>query len=148
MLLMSIMMLLISGCQSGYLIQYDSAPQSAMVMCGYEQKGYTPLNLYYPKESTKKGYINTVPCKAVWVSGVEAQYQTIVDTVQFPKGIRLFVKNQNVSGEDIRFDYQLKQSKAAASQEAFENLNNTIQNNRSKTTYCNQIGFQTICNTY
>ncbi len=33
------------GCQSGYRVQYDSAPQSAMVVCGYEQKGYTPINL-------------------------------------------------------------------------------------------------------
>ena len=136
------------GCQSAYIVQYDSAPQSAMVICGYEQKGFTPLQLNYSKEEAKKGYLRTIPCKASWVSGAEANFNSDFDTTQFPKGVRTFAQSPNTDGRDIQFDYQRKQAQSQANAQAWRDLNESLQQNKQKTTYCNQIGFQTVCNTY
>ncbi|MDY6490463.1 hypothetical protein [Acinetobacter faecalis] len=136
------------GCQSGYRVQYDSAPQSAMVVCGYEQKGYTPINLYYPKEAIQNGILKTIPCEAIWSSGYRTYFNNMIDTKQFPNGVRNSVQNPYMNNQDIQFDYQKKQADAKATSEAVKNFNEAMQNIGPKTTYCNQIGFQTVCNTY
>ncbi|MEN3754716.1 hypothetical protein ABC733_24840 [Mangrovibacter sp. SLW1] len=43
--------------------------------------------------------------------------------------------------------YQQQQI-AAQQQQAYSQTMQTIQNSAPKTTYCNKIGFQTVCNTY
>ena len=53
-----------------------------------------------------------------------------------------------MNNQDIQFDYQKKQADAKASSEALKDFNESMKNIGPKTTYCNQIGFQTFCNTY
>lgn len=140
--------LFLYGCSSGYPVTYDSFPQSAVVVCNNQQKGYTPVTLYYPEESAKTGRLITQPCYAYWASGHQAIFNDQFDTNQFPDGVRTYVKTPSPDNRDILFDNQRKQIQYQNLQ--MYNLQNTpaIVPYQPHTTYCNKIGFQTMCNTY
>ncbi len=146
---------MLAGCASSdYVVQYDSTPQSAMVVCNGNQMGYTPLNLYYPKNRIyENGYLTTAPCKAVWASGASEDYRQNLPTSSFPDGIKLTVQRPNTDGysADATADYQKKMNDEQirqARQQNLQNLNQTLQSMRPKQTFCNQIGTQVICNSY
>lgn len=143
---------LLTGCApSGYLVQYDSTPQSAMVICNGTQKGYTPLDLYYPKSGIYgNGYLSTEPCKAVWSSGATAAYRQLITTSSFPEGIKLTVERPNTDGYsiDTSADYQKKLNDRQIQQQNLQSFNESMRAMQPKQTYCNQIGTQVFCNTY
>lgn len=145
---------LLSGCASNYGVTYNSTPQSAMVVCNGMTKGYTPVTLYYPKKAISPyGNLYTEPCQAVWTSGASASFDRNFDTTKFPDGVMNTVQRPNVDGysTDASMDYQKKANDAALREQQIQNFNQSmqnIQNSRPKTTYCNQYGTQTICNSY
>ncbi len=148
-----ISMSLLSGCASNqYAVMYDSTPQSAMVVCNGQSMGYTPLTLYYPKTAIDAyGNLQTTQCKSVWSSGATAYYTTTINTAAFPDGVRY--TNQRPSdvdgySTDSQMDYQKKMNDAAQRQRNYESFNQSMQQMRTKQTYCNQIGTQVFCNTY
>lgn len=177
-----------TGYSAGYLVQYDSSPQSALVTCGGVQQGYTPVNVYYPEGAIKDGILRTAPCKATWVSGAQSSYATIADTRNNPTGLKTTANRPNDPNiaNDITFDYQRKKDEAsqkadqarqaaaesAARQNAYEARQNAANeqakqnaaarqrdddeamrsmmnlNNSNKTTFCNKIGSQILCNSF
>lgn len=146
---------LLAGCASSdYLVQYDSTPQSAMVVCNGTQRGYTPLNLYYPKSAIDGiGYLHTQECKAVWSSGAIATFDHDISTTSYPDGIKITAQRPSTDGYsiDASADYQKKMNDEQlrqTQQQNLQNLNQTLQSMRPKQTYCNQIGTQVFCNSY
>ncbi|MBM3074234.1 hypothetical protein GF617_24130 [Lelliottia sp. RWM.1] len=143
---------LLTGCaSSGYLVQYDSTPQSAMVVCNGVQKGYTPLDLYYPKSAIYgNGYLSTEPCKAVWTSGTTAAYRQQITTSDYPDGIKLTVERPSTDGysADASADYQMKMNNQQRRQQNLQSFDESMKAMRPKQTFCNQIGTQVICNSY
>jgi len=148
----AVTVMLITGCaSSGYLVQYDSTPQSAMVICNGTQKGYTPLNLYYPKTSIDgRGGLFTEACQAVWASGVSESYSQHIDTASFPDGIKITAQRPNTEGytTDASADYQKKMNDEQIRQQNLQSFNQSMRAMQPKQTYCNQIGTQVFCNTY
>ncbi|WP_318387698.1 hypothetical protein [Enterobacter sp.] len=144
--------ILITGCaSSGYLVQYDSTPQSAMVICNGTQKGYTPLDLYYPKTIIDgSGDLYTQACQAVWTSGATENYRQHIDTTSFPNGIKLTLERPNTDGyaTDASADYQKKMNDEQIRQQNLQSFNQSMRAMQPKQTYCNQIGTQVFCNTY
>lgn len=144
--------MLITGCaSSGYLVQYDSTPQSAMVICNGTQQGYTPLNLYYPRTSINgSGELYTQACQAVWASGASENYSQHIDTTKFPDGIKITAQRPKTEGfsTDATADYQKKMNDEQIRQRNQQSFNESMRAMQPKHTYCNQIGTQIFCNTY
>lgn len=144
----------LTGCSSQYPVTFNSNPQSAMVVCNGLQRGYTPLTLYYQRtDIDSSGDLHTEACKAVWVSGAEAAFVYHFDTNQYPDGVMETVQRPQSEGysADASMDYQKKANDAQLRQQqqaAFNNSMQQIKNSQPKQTYCNQVGFQTICQTY
>lgn len=146
----------LSGCSSwsSYPVTYNSTPQSAMLVCNGQQKGYTPVTLNYQRSGIdSSGDLFTEQCKAVWSSGAEQYYPLHYDTNQYPDGVMSTIPRPNVDGysADASMDYQKKVNDQNAQYQQQQSLNNSIQqmqNSMPKHTYCNQIGWQTVCNTY
>lgn len=143
--------MMMTGCSSGYLVQYDSTPQSAMVVCNGSQKGFTPLNLYYPKSAIDGiGYLHTEECKAVWASGASAAFARHIPTTSYPDGIKYTVERPGTNGYsiDASADYQKKMNDQQRLDQNLKNFDESMKSMRQKQTYCNQIGTQVICNSY
>lgn len=144
--------MLVTGCaSSNYLVQYDSTPQSAMVICNGTQVGYTPLNLYYPKANIDgNGDLYTTACQAVWTSGTSESYSQHINTTSFPDGIKITAQRPNSDGyaTDASADYQKKMNDEQRRQQNLQSFNQSMQAMQPKHTYCNQIGTQVLCNTY
>ncbi len=111
--------IILSGCADPdpvyrYSVVYDSVPQSATVVCGDEQKGYTPLTLYYSARRSMASTVQVTPCKAIWTSGVEADY------VRSLKSRKVARKNRSKEEMqiDMQFDFQRKESMANRRQDA------------------------------
>lgn len=154
LLLFFVMSSFLTGCSSQYPVTFNSTPQSAMVVCNGLQKGYTPLTLYYQRTGIdSSGDLHTEACKAVWASGAEAIFAVHFDTNKYPDGVMETLQRPNAEGysTDASMDYQKKVSDMQIQQQQQESLNNSIQqmkNSLPKQTYCNQIGTQTLCQTY
>lgn len=141
-----ILPLFLYGCSSDYPVNYDSTPQSAYVVCNGETKGFTPLTLYYKKSViTENGILHTVPCQAIWASGLSTPFNNYIDINQYPNGVKITVQRPDGDGYSIdsNADYQKKANDA---------LNKRSSNYQSgympTTTYCNTIGTQVFCNSF
>lgn len=131
-----------------YMIQYDSEPKGASVICGGVNQGYAPVNLYYEilPHNTESGTINPLQCIAKWASGATALYGTSFSMVEFPNGVRTIAPRPNVEGHHIdaefalkleQMKYQKRQAEAAERsvwQQQQQNL--LIEENNNKTTTC------------
>jgi len=136
----------LTACSNQYSVNYDSTPQSASVVCNGETKGFTPLTLYYEKSGiAETGILHTIPCKAVWASGVSANFDSYFNTNTYPDGVKNTVQRPNVDGYSIdsNADYQKK-----ASDKASKPSVNYQPIHTPTTTYCNKIGTQVFCNSY
>lgn len=108
--------LVLIGCSSGYPVIYKSFPESATLVCNGISKGYTPVTIRYDydKDSMQEGdALQIENCRAVWISGAEAQYPTQIHYQDQLKSQSLSVERpQNRSGlqEDIAFDFQKKEA--------------------------------------
>ncbi len=79
----------LSGCASGYGITYNTEPIGASIICGGTNEGYSPVELNYsPDENDKEnGVFRTVPCSAIWSSGVSKSFGNTWDLKKFPNGV-------------------------------------------------------------
>ena len=136
------------GCSSGYPVTYDSSPQSAMLICGNSQQGYTPKTLYYQltDENKRSRILRTTPCKAIWVSGKQVEYSNVIDLNKLPRGAHTTVTNPNITSQDIQFDQQRRQAEATNAAIQQVNSSNTVYQPRNAS--CYQIGALTNCYTY
>ncbi|MEM8063657.1 hypothetical protein Q4R11_14750 [Morganella morganii] len=140
------MIFLLTACSNQYPVTYDSTPQSASVVCNGETKGFTPLTLYYEKSDIPEtGILKTIPCKAIWASGISTDFDNYFNTDTFPNGVKNTVQRPNGDGYSIdsNADYQKK-----ASDKASKPSVNYQPIYAPKTTYCNKIGTQVFCNSY
>ena len=112
-LILSLIML--AGCSTSnkYQVTYDSDPQGATLICGGEDRGYTPVILYYDESVRLEPYINVSNCSANWVSGVKQTYATKLKV--FPdRGTMTTLERPKGSGydEDVIFARRVKQMQA------------------------------------
>lgn len=140
------------GCQSsGYLVQYDSTPQSAMVVCNGQQKGFTPLNLYYNLDKGQR-VLHTQPCEAHWIGGARVSFGQTINLDLYPKGVVATATNPQPTPNDMQFDYQRKQQIAEYNaRERYRQsmlLDNYLYQNRIINTFCNTIAGMTSCSSY
>lgn len=151
------------SCSSGppkYGVTYDSTPQAAMLICNNKQEGYTPRTLYYTLDENnfKTGVLKTAPCKAVWASGMQAEFNDFFNLNEFPSGVQTTVTAPKIDNRDMQFALQKKQMdaqeayydsmRAAQQRQEMDQMIQGIGSNIPKTTYCNRIGYQVMCNTY
>jgi len=140
--------ILTAGCSSSYNITYDTDVDGAMLVCGGQNKGYTPTTLSYniSEESRSRGYLRTVECEARWVSGARDAFSTDWDLNRFPDGVRQTLPRPDEDGyaQDAEFALRVQQMKnqqsqanAAASAQAWRDLSQSIKNSTPKTTYTN-----------
>ncbi|MGO2474118.1 MAG: hypothetical protein ACTH6D_12145 [Vibrio litoralis] len=121
-----LLVLVISGCSSGYGVKYDSVPRGATVVCGGQYKGETPLRLNYKREEGSTA-LNTVPCKAVWSSGVTKAYQSYFSFSAFPDGVVTTVERpyDSTYSQDSQYEQQQQQQQ---------------QQQQKKSVQCSRIG--------
>lgn len=123
---------ILTGCAIAprYTVEYDSVPQSALLVCDGRQLGYTPIRLSVrlpnPEEASKVSAGSSAPggrtsqnvlelssCEAVWSSGARAKYPSRVDMAAHPGGIRFGVERKEDAGvnDDIKFDLEVKKER-------------------------------------
>jgi hypothetical protein len=138
----------LSGCASGYKITYNTEPKGASIICNGKNEGYSPVTLdYSPDENQKKyGSMNTVPCKAIWSSGVKESFTNTWDLDKFPDGVMQTLQRPSGDGysQDVNFALKVQQMKnqnaqaqAAANAQALRDLNQSIKDATPKTTNTN-----------
>ena len=142
--IISILLVLnLSGCATGYRITYNTQPTGASVICNGTNQGYSPVTLNYsPDENSKKtGLMRTVPCTAVWSSGVRKSFSSSWDLNEFPDGVMQTLQRPQGEGyaQDADFALRVQQMKAqkAASDAA---QYNAIMQSMPKTTNTNCYG--------
>lgn len=77
-----------------YLVQYDSIPRGALVVCEGHQQGYTPVLKEYPKAKLKSvadGGIVVIDCTYKWISGAEKHDPLVIDFNKYPDGVKITV---------------------------------------------------------
>jgi len=84
------------------------------LICNGQHKGTTPITLYYHLNKQNKEYyqVNTVPCKAQWMSGSTKNYSTSWDLNRFPNGVQQTLRSDNYS-QDLQYELQLRRTQAA-----------------------------------
>lgn len=99
---------------SGYIVTYQSFPESATVVCDGVTKGQTPVAVIYRYDREEMGANDLLfidRCKAVWMSGAEQNYP---DNVKIDPLMRMSTigasRPSNVAGlqQDMAFDQQRK----------------------------------------
>ena len=165
--LSGILLIAIYGCGSSVppiptlYVQYNSFPESARLLCVnangvFQDQGYTPTTLQYriTDIELQNGYVQTSPCKAVWVGGANEDYPVKFTVTPNGASYTTHVSSKSVKKIDIQFDGQRKQAaaierQAAAISSASESKNTwRVQNPYSyvpRTTYCNTYGTLTTC---
>jgi len=143
--LIALMLFLLSGCASQYVVTFDSNPKGASLVCSGTNWGHTPRNLYYDESVKKLSTINVSDCSANWVSGARESYPSNLKV--FPQGGTI-VSVDRPSGDgyaqDAGYALQLRQTEAAESavSAAIDSANeaksqNRRQNNKITTCYTN-----------
>ena len=100
----------LSGCASGYSITYNTEPIGASIICNGQNKGYSPVTLNYsPDENDKEnGIFRTIPCGAIWSSGVSKSFSTTWDLKEFPDGVRGTLQRPRGEGYSQDAEFALK----------------------------------------
>ena len=106
----------LSGCASGYSITYNTEPIGATIICGGKNWGYSPVTLNYsPDEDNKKsGFFTTVPCGAIWSSGVRKSFNPTWDLNEFPDGGIETLQRPSGEGyaQDVEFALKIQNMKS------------------------------------
>lgn len=143
-LYLSLVIFLLTGCASGYKITYNTEPKGASVICNGINKGYSPVTLNYELNEQNKqiGSLNTVPCTAIWSSGVKKDFANTWDLNKFPDGVMQTLQRPSGDGysQDVEFALkvqQMKNAQKAANAQAWRNLNQAIKDATPKSTYTN-----------
>ncbi len=132
----SLGVLILSGCSSKYVVTYDSNPQGASLVCGGKNWGYTPKKLYYDESVKKQSTLNVSNCSANWISGARKNYPSNLKI--FPEGGTIIaVQRPNIVGyeKDAQFalqvqqmQYQRRQTEVAESSAKTQNYQNQQRN--------------------
>jgi len=143
-LYLSLVIFLLTGCASGYKITYNTEPKGASVICNGTNEGYSPVTLNYSLNEQNKqiGSMNTVPCAAIWSSGVKKGFSNTWDLNKFPDGVMQTLQRPSGDGysQDVEFALkvqQMKNAQKAANAQAWRNLNQAIKDATPKSTYTN-----------
>ncbi|QBQ63855.1 hypothetical protein EXH44_06185 [Actinobacillus indolicus] len=139
----------LSACSSGLHVWYNSAPQSAKLICGGQFVGYTPYNAYYniSEGDIQRGYVQVQPCKAVWMGGATDTYRNRFPVNSSSHSYSLTAVSNNVQSVDVQFAGQ-RDAAYQAQQQQNNQVIQQIYQNRPVNTFCNKIGGQVMCNTY
>lgn len=143
--------MLLTGCANTYKVQYNTEPMGASIICGGSNEGYSPVTLEYSlnEENKEKGFFKTVPCTAVWSSGVKKNFGNTWDIVKFPGGVMSTLTRPNSPGysQDADFAFKIQQmrrqqaqAQAEANTRALNDLNRAIRDATPKTTNTNCYG--------
>lgn len=139
----------LSACSSGLHVWYNSSPQNARLMCGGQFVGYTPYNAYYniSEQDIQRGYVQVVPCQAVWVGGAVEKYRNQFPVNSNSHSYGLTAVSQNVSSADVQFDAAQSAAYEAYKQRKNQSLD-SLMPPRPVQTQCHKIGTQVLCNSY
>ncbi len=140
----------LSGCANGYKITYNTEPKGASIVCNGINKGYSPVSLNYsPDDNSKKnGTFTTVPCTAIWSSGVKKEFGNRWDLDKYPNGVMRTLQRPDSEGysQDANFALQLRQTEAAESAAAAARKSaREAQRQNNKTTTCYTNNGVTTC---
>lgn len=109
-----ILVLVLCGCSSKYVVTFDSNPQGASLVCSGQNWGYTPKKLNYDESVKKRTTINVSNCSANWISGVKQSYPSNLKV--FPSGgtiITLDRPSGDGYAQDAEFALKVRQMQAA-----------------------------------
>ncbi len=125
--LITVMLFILGGCSSQYVVTFDSNPKGASLVCNGKNWGATPKKLYYDESVKKQSLINVSDCSANWISGTRTSYPSNLKV--FPSGGTI-ISVDRPSGDgyvqDAVYALQLRQTEAAERQ-----------NNKTMTCYTN-----------
>lgn len=141
-------LLALSGCSTGYPVQFVSNPPNAAIICSGKQFGYTPKTLYFGEENIRDNRLR-YDCRAAWVSGASEVFPGEVNLTQYPNGVQAtanrpsYADNAVVDNQAAMYGAQNNQGRGNYDprQDEYKFVPN-------KTTTCNKIGGQTFCTTY
>jgi hypothetical protein len=99
----------LSGC-SGYRITYNTQPMGAAVICNGINEGYSPVrkNVHLTDEIKQRGFVFTVPCRAIWSSGVTKDFGNTWDLNEFPNGVMQTLQRPSGEGYSQDAEFALK----------------------------------------
>jgi hypothetical protein len=99
----------LSGC-SGYRITYNTEPIGAAVICNGINEGYSPVKLNYSpdEDARQRGFFSTVPCRAIWSSGVTKDFSNTWDLNEFPNGVIQTLRRPSGEGYSQDAEFALK----------------------------------------
>ena len=113
-----LMIIVLTGCASGYKITYDTEPSAASIICNGIDHGYSPVTLNYNSDESNKrtGTMRTAPCTAIWSSGVRKDFSTTWDLKKFPDGVTQTLQRPSGKGysQDANFALKSQQLKLQA----------------------------------
>lgn len=96
-----------------YEITYRTKPEGASIVCGGQDKGYSPVELTYElsEEIKSEGILRTRLCEAVWHSGVTREFSNTTDLSEFPNGVIRTLPRPSEKGyqQDVAFETRLQQ---------------------------------------
>lgn len=123
-LLAGIVALFLVGCGK-YAITYATCSSGANIVCGGAGKGYSPLTLYYDTDGIDdNGFLRTVSCVAIFVSGYRGNFSTTWDTNKFPNGVTETHTRPQGEGcaQDMEFSLQVERHRMAQQQLYYQQL--------------------------
>lgn len=105
-----LLVIVLSGCASGYSITYNTDPTGASVICNGTNHGYSPVTLNYaPDENNKRtGTMRTVSCTAIWSSGVRKHFSNTWNLNEFPNGVMQTLQRPTGEGYAQDADFALR----------------------------------------
>jgi hypothetical protein len=158
LLIFLVSLFIFGGCSSKYIVQFNTTPQGATLICSGRNWGYTPTKLTLPEEVKQQPYIDASDCEAHWASGAIATYGSQVPI--YPSGGTVLNLNRPPGpGYEIDAEFNLKlqqmqyqrrsleaaeRAAAAAERGAKAAEDSAFQN--SLPTTCFNIGGMVTCN--
>jgi hypothetical protein len=139
--LVTVMLFILGGCSSQYVVTFDSNPKGASLVCNGKNLGHTPRKLYYDESVKQRSTINVGDCSANWISGVRKRYPSNLKV--FPQSgtiISLDRPSGDGYAQDAGYALQLRQTQAAESAASAARDSATAaqrQNNKTTTCYTN-----------
>ena len=113
-----LMILSIYGCATTntpkqYVIEFDSVPQGASLICGSKNFGYTPVQLYFDESIKENPSLDLTHCTANWASGAKVDYG-VAPIANFPDGMRAIEERPAGPGyaQDAEFALKVKNMQA------------------------------------
>ena len=140
-------LIILSGCSSGYPVQFVSNPSNAALFCNGKSFGYTPKTLYYEEDAIRDNRLS-VDCYARWVSGATQSFPREINIVEYPSGVQATANRPSDAPNEIADNQAAMYGAQRQQGGGYNPRQNEYQFKPNQTTYCNKIGGQVFCNTY